>query len=297
MEFIKPKISIVVPVYSVEKYIHKCIDSILSQTFDDFECILVDDCTPDNSGKICDEYAEKDQRIKVIHKSQNEGLPQARKTGFENSNGDYILYVDSDDWIESNMVEKMYSLAILNDYDMVCCDVYCYNKLNVFQHKKMPSISVDSILNIKATVLDFDIGGFVINKLIKKNIYAKINFPEFSNGEDKYITAQTLFYSSKIGYVSTALYHYRYNPLSLVNNPKLEWKRYLERRYNYMEIFSFLKEKYGGNLNIFEPELGRRMRWLKEKNPRSFKNITKKMLRLVIPIGIWEQLKKYHNSK
>jgi glycosyltransferase involved in cell wall biosynthesis len=106
------KVSIIVPVYKVEQYLERCVDSILSQTFTQFECILIDDCSPDNCPALCDEYAKRDARVKVIHKPRNEGLPQARKTGFDNSSGDYIQFVDSDDWIEPDMTERLYAAAI-----------------------------------------------------------------------------------------------------------------------------------------------------------------------------------------
>lgn len=94
------KISVIVPVYNVEKYLSRCIDSIISQTFSDFELILVDDGSTDSSGKICDEYGKKDGRVKVIHK-RNGGLSSARNCGLENAKGNYICFVDSDDWISS----------------------------------------------------------------------------------------------------------------------------------------------------------------------------------------------------
>ncbi len=99
-----PLFSIIIPVYNVEKYLNKCVDSVLNQTFTDFEVILVDDGSPDNCPAICDSYAEKDKRVRVIHK-QNGGLICARKSGLEAARGDYIGFVDSDDWIEENMYE------------------------------------------------------------------------------------------------------------------------------------------------------------------------------------------------
>ena len=103
-----PKVSVIVPIYNVEKYLNRCIDSILNQTFTDFELILVDDGSPDRSGKICDEYAEKDDRVKVIHK-QNGGVSAARNTGIDEAVGEYIMFVDSDDYIDSMMLQVMFS--------------------------------------------------------------------------------------------------------------------------------------------------------------------------------------------
>ena len=106
-----PEISIIVPVYNVEKYLKRCIDSILNQSFTDFELILVDDGSTDNSGEIIDEYAIKDERIKVIHK-ENGGLSSARNVGIEYSKGNYIAFVDSDDYINKNMYKILYKNAI-----------------------------------------------------------------------------------------------------------------------------------------------------------------------------------------
>lgn len=111
-------VSVLVPVYNTEKYLEKCLDSIINQTYTNLEIILVDDGSTDNSGKICDAYAERDVRIKVIHK-HNEGLVRARKTGLENATGEYIAFVDSDDWIEPNMYEEMLEKALETDADFV----------------------------------------------------------------------------------------------------------------------------------------------------------------------------------
>ena len=108
-----PRLSVIVPVYKVEKYIHKCVDSILNQTFTDFELILVDDGSPDNCGRICDEYAEKDSRVRVIHK-KNGGVSDARNVGVVESKGDYISFVDPDDWIETNALEQIWNKAEAN---------------------------------------------------------------------------------------------------------------------------------------------------------------------------------------
>lgn len=286
------KVSIIIPVYDVEQYIHECIDSVLAQTFTDFELILVDDCSPDSCPKICDEYAKRDIRVKVIHKPKNEGLPQARKTGFENSSGGYIQFIDSDDWIEKNMLEKMYLMALSEGYDMVCCDWYQNGVTSIISYEKMPVLSDDFIANIKTAVLGRNAGCVVWNKLVKREVYGKIHFPQLSNGEDSYITTQTLFFSKKIGYVNIALYHYRYNLFSLANHPKLARKRYLERLENYMQICGFLRKTHGGDLRLFEPELTAQMKRIESKNPRRIKNIAKKVMRTVIPSDIRKRIKR-----
>jgi glycosyltransferase involved in cell wall biosynthesis len=117
----QPLISIIVPVYKVEKFLSKCVDSILNQTYRNIEIILIDDGSPDNSPAICDEYAEKDNRIKVIHQ-RNAGLAGARNAGLAICRGEYIAFVDSDDYIEPNMMEAMLNAAVNNDCDIVRCN-------------------------------------------------------------------------------------------------------------------------------------------------------------------------------
>lgn len=112
------RISVIVPVYNIEDYISKCLESIINQTFKDIEIIIVDDGSTDNSGKICDKYKSEDNRITVIHK-QNEGLVRARKTGLYNSSGEYVIYIDGDDWIDNSTLEKMYEEILANHTDMV----------------------------------------------------------------------------------------------------------------------------------------------------------------------------------
>lgn len=117
------KISIIVPVYKAEKTLDKCITSILSQTFTDFELLLIDDGSPDGSGIICDHYALKDERIRVIHKS-NGGVSSARQTGVDVARGEYSIHVDPDDWVEPEMLQELYRSAKKHDADMVICDFY-----------------------------------------------------------------------------------------------------------------------------------------------------------------------------
>ena len=114
-----PKISVIVPVYKVEKYLHECVDSILTQTFPDFELILVDDGSPDNCGKICDEYAEKDSRVRVIHQ-ENQGLSGARNSGMDVARGEYIAFVDSDDRVDIRYLELLLA-AVKDGADVAVC--------------------------------------------------------------------------------------------------------------------------------------------------------------------------------
>ena len=121
----KPLISIIVPIYNVEKYLSRCINSVLSQTFPDFELLLIDDGSTDKSGYICDGYAQKDSRIKVFH-IENGGVSAARNYGLDNARGEWITFVDADDWIDKDMYYKLYNEAILSEADIVICDFYIY---------------------------------------------------------------------------------------------------------------------------------------------------------------------------
>ena len=113
-----PKVSIIVPVYKAEKYLHRCVDSILAQTFTDWELLLIDDGSPDRSGDICDEYAKKDTRIRVFHK-KNGGVSSARNLGLDNVQGEYVTFVDSDDWIDVNTLNVCFSQIETYDLDIL----------------------------------------------------------------------------------------------------------------------------------------------------------------------------------
>jgi len=281
------KISIIVPVYNAEKHLKRCIDSILSQTFTDFECILVNDCSTDSTSIICDEYAQKDRRIKIINNVISNGSSISRKIGFENSSGEYIQFIDADDWIESNMLEKLYSTAITGNYDMLCCDWYNHNLNNEIIYKKMPSVSNDFISNIKNIILLFGLKGAVWNKLIKRTVYENINFPKEGYFEDKYIITQALYFSKSIMYLNMAFYHYVSNIDSWVHDKKRRIKRYNGMVINFSKIINFLKEKNGNDLNEFEPELNNMQLLIKKRNPKLLKNIIKRVIRLIIPIKVW----------
>ena len=278
----KPKFSIIVPVYKVEKYIHRCIDSILSQTFSDFECFLVDDCSPDNCPQICDEYAKKDNRIKVIHKPKNQGLPQARKTGFDLSNGEYIQFVDSDDFIEPDMLEKINSSSLIDNFDIIYFDWYSHTKENEILYNKMPPISEDFIHNMKNIILDISLRAAVWNKVFKREIIEKIEFPKRNVFEDKFIVTQALFYSSKFGYIDSAFYHYIYNDNSVLHNPKKYLERYFDSVINLNKIIKFLKNNDYKDLKILEPELGIRKKHLTITPSKVLKVINKYILKRAI---------------
>lgn len=202
-----PKISIIVPVYKVEQYLRRCLDSIVAQTFTDWECILIDDGSPDNSGAICDEYAAKDNRFHVIHQ-ENAGVSSARNAGLDAAKGEWIGFVDSDDWIEPNMYESMILSARNNDVDVIGCDVFKEEKQGTFIKKIF--LSDRGTENIE-NLLQGGTPGWIWNKLIKRKLIEE-NGISFLQGcslcEDEIFSIKIYDRSIKTGYLEKALYHY-----------------------------------------------------------------------------------------
>lgn len=230
-------VSIICPVYNAEAYLHKCIDSIIAQTLSDWELILVDDGSPDNSGSICESYAVKDSRIKVIHKD-NGGVSAARQTGFEAAQGEYIIHVDPDDWIESSMLEDLYTKAKSGSADMVICD-FLYDKAGELIYSKQEPSSLDH--KVVLSEMFSKLHGSCCNKLVRNQTCLLYNakFPEGVNySEDVCFNVQLLIHDIKIAYVPKAYYHYMQYETSLTNNFTLttleNCKRYVSELCTYL---------------------------------------------------------------
>lgn len=212
------KISIICPVYKAENYLHQCIDSILAQTFTDWELILVDDGSPDSSGEICDKYANQDRRIRTIHK-QNEGVSVARQTGLEVAHGEYVIHVDSDDWVEPNMLEELYKKAKQDDADIVICDYF-----NNIGTKQTICRQCPSSLEPQKVLIELfqQLHGSCCNKLARRACY-KLYGIEFPRGinycEDLLTWVQFLSHEEvKVAYLNKAFYHYCDNPESITRS-------------------------------------------------------------------------------
>lgn len=207
-----PKVSIIVPVYNVEKYLRRCLDSIKVQTFTNMECILIDDGSSDNSGKICDEYAEKDSRFRVIHK-RNGGVSSARNAGLDEAKGKWIGFVDADDWIENNLIEELYDYATENDADVVIS-----GDTRVQKDKKIKThIPPSGIMSMHRDFAIYWQGPCA--KLFKSTVLHNIRFPDgISLAEDLLFTFKVFFASTKIYGLNVSGYNYFINPNSAVNN-------------------------------------------------------------------------------
>lgn len=214
-----PLISVIVPVYKVEPYLSRCIDSILSQTFTDFEIILVDDGSPDNCGKICDEYAQKDNRIRVIHK-ENGGLSSARNAGidwvFSNSDSQWLTFIDSDDWIHPQYLELLLYGATSTNTDICVCE---YTRTSDFSDFENFNNINTQVLTPEELFVNYHVTSIIACcKLYKKSCFENIRYPVGKLHEDEYTTYKILFPQNSISYLQEPLYFYFTNPDSIMNS-------------------------------------------------------------------------------
>lgn len=214
-----PQISVIVPVHKVEKYINRCVDSILAQTFTDFELILVDDGSPDNCGAICDAYAQKDSRVVVIHQ-ENGGLSAARNAGidwaFANSDSEWLAFVDSDDWVHPKYLEALYNAVMETGESISVCGLEgtSGSQPNV-DEGKLGAETWDTETfyckrNTEATV--------AWNKLYKKECFQLIRYPIGKLHEDRFVTYRILFQFLELAIIDQPLYAYYQNPNSIMRS-------------------------------------------------------------------------------
>lgn len=228
----KPIISIIVPVYNVEKYLRPCLDSIEAQTFTDFEAILVDDGSTDNSGRICDEYAAKDPRLVVVHK-QNEGVAKARITAFENCNGELITFIDSDDYVSPDYLEELSRPIIKEDADMVSCNFFNVDsttkkvtdgKLTVqglYEKEELRDFIANHYF-FDRSCNGFGMTNYLWTKMVKRSFVAE-GLKEGVGmwfGEDQVATFSMLYSIAKLCVIPDRLYYY------------VHYKEQATRRYN-----------------------------------------------------------------
>ena len=202
-----PAISIIVPIYNMEHLMRRCIDSLLSQTFTDYELLLIDDGSKDGSWRICQEYAHKDVRISIFHK-ENGGLSDARNYGLSKAIGKYTIFADPDDWVEPTMLAELYQKAKETDADMVICDYWENGQTFQKRMEQRPSsLDAHTVLRELFTHLH----GSTSNKLIRRYSYQKydVHFPKDINYcEDLYVCASFLKNEIKVAYLPKAFYHY-----------------------------------------------------------------------------------------
>lgn len=220
-----PKVSVVIPVYNVEKYIERCARSLFGQTLDDIEYIFVNDCTPDRSmellQKVIDEYPVRQHAVKLIGHERNQGSATVRNTGLAAATGEYVICCDSDDWVEPDMYEAMYRVAKVADADVVVTDFYNeYASRAVLQRQPFPSNNVECVRQM----LSGNLHCGTWNKLVRRDVYVRnnIRFPDGINmWEDVLTMIPVCYHASGIVYLPQAFYHYvRDNNASYTNNMK-----------------------------------------------------------------------------
>ena len=232
-------VSVIVPIYKIPEYLSCCIDSILAQTYPDFELILVDDGSPDDCGRICDDYAKRDNRIKVVHKV-NGGLTSARNAGLEVAKGEWIMHVDGDDWIEPDMIESLIEAAQITGADMVIGDFVKYGPSAGYN--KLPTWSSDkkkSMTNYVAYVMTT-----IWGSIAKRSLYAdhSLKSPEgISYCEDFHLIVRLCHFAKKVVNVHRPFYHYRYRPTSIMSN--MNRKTEADEQWAYQDTIRFFKEQ------------------------------------------------------
>ena len=253
-----PLISIIVPVYNVEKYIERCIESILSQTYTNFELLLIDDGSTDQSGKICDKYAGKEDRIKVYHKKNN-GATSARLFGISVAKGYWIHFVDSDDTITPDSLERLIDVSKTGNYDIIGGTVI-WNNSEIFQYKTQGEMN--STEYIKA-LLSGDTNGGPVAKIIRRDLFcqAKLNIPkEITNNEDLLMLISIGLYVNKVFFSDKlAIYNYRSRPNSSSSKimPISQWIKLFQQILSIIKTNTYIEQNLEIKKAYFELILSR----------------------------------------
>lgn len=231
-----PTISILCPAYNVDKYLAECIESVIAQTFTDWELIIVNDGSTDNTCGICDKYALKDSRIKVIHQL-NQGVSVARNTALRNARGTYIATIDSDDYVEPNWLEKLYSLII--EYDADVSQIGYYREFKTFSRPK-PLFKEERVLTqpelYLELLLDYRVQSYLWNKLFKRSVIIS-EFPVGKRFEDFHVFSEWFKKINSMAVSGEMLYHYRIRKGSIMNS------KFASGRYDFLKACIFRAEQ------------------------------------------------------
>lgn len=240
-----PKVSIVVPIYNVTQYIKKCAHSLFAQSFEDIEYIFVDDCTPDNSIELLNEvllsYPQRKNSVHIFTHEKNQGLVATRQTGTSHAKGKYIICLDSDDWINTDMVQLLYDEAEKGDYDIVYCN---YAEYRNGEYKEIKNIVCQSSNQYIENILRGTLGAYLWNKLVKREIYNKVFFNKgYDMWEDLQMSVQLFYYAHNISFLdSKPLYYYNLeNTVSISSSKSMKKLNGMIHNIDFIE--SFLAEK------------------------------------------------------
>lgn len=236
-------VSVILPVYGVEKYLKKCLDSVCSQTYPYLEIIIIDDESPDNSGNIADDFAAKDNRVKVLH-IKNKGAAGARNVGLDNCNGSYVFFVDSDDWIENDAIEKMIYAIKKNDADIVQCQY-----IDEFTNKSQKHICKTEYKECNdetfiSQMIPYWEYILIWNKLYKSELFNNVRFKSGHCIDDEFFTYKVIMNSKKIYFLEEYLYHYRLRRSSAMGNTAKAKQRLNDQVEFITERYPILVKKY-----------------------------------------------------
>lgn len=233
-------ISVVVPIYNVEKYLEECVDSIINQTYKNLEIILVDDGSTDNSGKMCDKFAQNDSRIKVIHK-ENGGLSDARNCGIEAATGKYIQFIDSDDYIDLDMFEILYNNLKKYNADISMCSHYILTEDECTAEGSNELLIYDRVEILKEVLLDEKVRSYAWNKLFSIKLFENIRFPKGKVFEDILTIPKLFEKANKVVLDDVSKYYYRQRKGSILHVQTKELR--LAYINSALEIMEYIKEK------------------------------------------------------
>lgn len=236
------KVSIIVPVYNTEKYLRKCLISLVNQTLHDIEIICVNDGSTDNSLAVLNEFAKKDARIKVIVK-ENEGQSAARNLAIQQAQGEFLGFVDSDDWVDLKYFEELYNTAKKYNCDIACAGFKRCKKHRASIKKKFKKSAVYSDINAKAAIDNLPDHNYIWNKIFKRQSWlnTKITFPQGRYFEDVAVLIKIMYYMGDLVTVPKVFYYYRQNPASTVASSSP--KHHEDFRIAKKELLDFAKEK------------------------------------------------------
>lgn len=294
-EDLNPTISVIVSVYNIEKYIARAVESICSQTYRNLEIILVDDGSKDSSGKICDEFAAKDSRIKVLHKV-NGGLSSARNEGIKMASGEYIAFVDGDDWIDEKMYEDM--LLIIQKYgaDIAICNYKAVGKDNTIDTSTDEIAVFEGRETLKVFIEEdarYQIQNAAWNKLYKRSLMGDLRFPEGKLFEDIVYTTKLLAKSRKAVYLNKAYYNYIFDRSDSIMNSKKAERLLTDQIPAYKEKGEFLlsvgeKELFLTHQFFFYKRMLLHYKEAKEKKTEGYEKFIKELRKVICDKPVWE---------
>lgn len=254
-------VSVIIPVYGVEKYIERCVRSLFEQTLDDIEYLFIDDCTPDRSinilKQILEEYPHRKCQVVIHRMEQNSGQAKVREWGMRNATGEYVIHCDSDDWVETDMYRLMYDEAKRIDADIVMCGYKVTDGQTVFSECYHQQTDKTKLISSLLTLHE---AWSVWNKMCKRTLYDNdIVYPSLAMGEDMVLTTQLVLKALRVGVIDKALYNYFYNPNSITkmrseSSRYKHWKDSVENAKTVISIFQTkgLEYKYANELGYLK---------------------------------------------